>query len=147
MRGRVRRQSAEHPVADRPRTWSADKSDRRVLGAAVARLPAPTRRCRAAGTTSRRDLERYRTLQADIAAVDDEISVLLAVTDGQILTSLPGVAIVRAAAFAAHSLPISRFPAEHLYSATGLARRSTSRRPYVAAEGSSARAWPSTATR
>lgn len=38
------------------------------------------------------------------------------------LTSLPGVAAVRAAAFAAHSLPIERFPtAERLYSATGLA--------------------------
>lgn len=48
--------------------------------------------------------------------------MLLQGTDGQILTSLPGVAIVRAAAFAAHSLPISRFhDAEHLYSATGLA--------------------------
>ncbi|WP_372513966.1 transposase [Mycobacterium interjectum] len=38
------------------------------------------------------------------------------------LTTLPGVASIRAAAFAAHSLPIERFPdAEHLYSATGLA--------------------------
>lgn len=69
-----------------------------------------------------RDLERYGILRVDIAAVDEEIAVLLATTDGQVLTSLPGVAIVRAAAFAAHSLPIDRFPdAEHLYSATGLA--------------------------
>jgi transposase len=69
-----------------------------------------------------RDLERYRILRADIAALDDEIAVLLADTDGQVLTSLPGVAVLRAAAFAAHSLPISRFPdAEHLYSANGLA--------------------------
>jgi transposase len=69
-----------------------------------------------------RDLERYRILRVDIAALDDEIIVLLAASDGQVLTSLPGVAILRAAAFAAHSLPISRFPdAEHLYSATGLA--------------------------
>ena len=38
----------------------------------------------------------------------------------RVLTSLPGVASNRAAAFAAHSLPIARFPdAEHLYSATG----------------------------
>ncbi len=38
------------------------------------------------------------------------------------LTSLPGVGPIRAAAFAVHSLPIARFPdAEHLYSATGLA--------------------------
>lgn len=69
-----------------------------------------------------RDLARYRTLQADIAAVEEEITLLLARTDGQVLTSLPGVATIRAAAFAAHSLPIARFPdAEHLYSATGLA--------------------------
>lgn len=69
-----------------------------------------------------RDLARYRALQIDIAELEDEIKMLLAVTDGQILTSLPGVAAVRAAAFSAHSLPIARFPdAEHLYSATGLA--------------------------
>ncbi len=47
---------------------------------------------------------------------------LLEGTDVQILTTLPGVAVIRAASFAAHSLPIDRFPdAEHLYSATGLA--------------------------
>jgi len=69
-----------------------------------------------------RDLERYQALQADITELDEEIKILLAGTDGQILTSLPGVAATRAAAFAVHSLPISRFPdAEHLYSATGLA--------------------------
>ena len=69
-----------------------------------------------------RDLDRYRRLLLDVAAVEDEITVLLARTDGQVLTSLPGVAVSRAAAFAAHSLPIARFPdAEHLYSATGLA--------------------------
>ncbi|OBB33372.1 hypothetical protein A5792_09470 [Mycolicibacterium peregrinum] len=69
-----------------------------------------------------RDLDRYRCLQSDIAAVGEEIEQLLADTDGQILTTLPGVASIRAAAFAAHSLPIERFPdAEHLYSATGLA--------------------------
>jgi transposase len=69
-----------------------------------------------------RDLERYRILRAHITALDEEIAVLLAATDGQVLTSLPGVAILRAAAFAAHSLPIDRFPdAEHLHAATGLA--------------------------
>ena len=49
-------------------------------------------------------------------------SQLLADSAGQVLISLPGVAIIRAAGFAAHSLPINRYPdAEHLYSATGLA--------------------------
>jgi transposase len=69
-----------------------------------------------------RDLDRYRRLRTDIDAFDGEVVALLAETDGQILTTLPGVASIRAAAFAAHSLPIERFPdAEHLYSATGLA--------------------------
>lgn len=69
-----------------------------------------------------RDVHRYRTLQCDITSLDEEITGLLAATDGQILTTLPGVAVTRAAAFAAFSLPIRRFPdAEHLYSATGLA--------------------------
>ena len=69
-----------------------------------------------------RDLDRYRRLQADIATIDEEIAGLLAATTGQILTTLPGVSTIRAAAFAAYSLPIERFPdAEHLYSATGLA--------------------------
>ena len=67
-------------------------------------------------------MARWRALTADIAAVDGEIAALLAGSDGQVLTTLPGVAASRAAAFAAISLPINRFPsAEHLYSATGLA--------------------------
>jgi transposase len=69
-----------------------------------------------------RDLARYRSLQIDIAVHEREIEELLAGTAGQVLTSLPGVAVIRAAAFAAHSLPIEKFPnAEHLYSAAGLA--------------------------
>jgi transposase len=39
-----------------------------------------------------------------------------------VLLTLPGVATIRAASFAAFTLPIERFPsAEHLYAATGLA--------------------------
>src|SRR4051794_17974645 len=84
-------------------------------------LPPPADACaRAARLT--RSLARWRALNADIAAVDNDIAALLAGSDGQILTTLPGVATSRAAAFAAFSLPIARFPtAEHLYSATGLA--------------------------
>ena len=84
-------------------------------------LPPPVdAEARAARLT--RSLARWRTLTGDIAAVDGEITVLLADSDGQVLTTLPGVATSRAAAFAAFSLPIARFPsAEHLYSATGLA--------------------------
>ncbi|MCU1671100.1 MAG: transposase [Blastococcus sp.] len=70
----------------------------------------------------RRSMARWRALNTDIAAVDGEIAALLAGSDGQVLTTLPGVAASRAAAFAAFSLPIARFAsAEHLYSATGLA--------------------------
>jgi transposase len=69
-----------------------------------------------------RAVRRWRTLTSDITAAGTEIEVLLAATDGQVLTSLPGVKAIRAAAFAAVSLPVSRFPtAGHLYSATGLA--------------------------
>jgi transposase len=69
-----------------------------------------------------RDVARLQALHADIIVVEAELGELLSSSDGQVLTSLPGVAVVRAAGFAAHSLPVSRFPdAEHLYSATGLA--------------------------
>jgi transposase len=65
---------------------------------------------------------RAQDLQSDIATADEQLEVLLAQTPGQILTSLPGVATVRAAAFSAFTLPIDRWPTpEHLYSATGLA--------------------------
>ena len=68
------------------------------------------------------DLDRLDTLLRALANTDQQQALLLAQSEGQVLTSLPGVAVVRAAAFAAHSLPIERFPtAEHLYSATGLA--------------------------
>jgi transposase len=69
-----------------------------------------------------RDLERFKALERDIAHVEAQIGTLLASTDGQVLTTLPGTATVRAAAFACHALPIARFPTpEHLYSASGLA--------------------------
>jgi transposase len=69
-----------------------------------------------------RDLDRWHALRADITTLEAQIAKLLATTPGQILTTLPGVGIVRAAAFTAYSLPIDRFPTpEHLYSATGLA--------------------------
>jgi transposase len=69
-----------------------------------------------------RDLRRWQDLQCDIALADGQLDALLAETAGKILTTLPGVAVVRAAAFSAYTLPIERWPtAEHLYSATGLA--------------------------
>lgn len=69
-----------------------------------------------------RSVTRWQDLRDDIACVDAEIGALLADTAGQVLTTLPGVGITRAASFAAFSLPINRFlSAAHLYSATGLA--------------------------
>ena len=69
-----------------------------------------------------RDLARFDALREDIAFVEGQIEPLLANSAGEVLTSLPGVWIVRAAAFAAHTLPVERFTTpEHLYSATGLA--------------------------
>jgi transposase len=88
-----------------------------------------------------RDLTRHQALQADIAAVEAQLTRLLAATAGQVLTTLPGVAAVRAASFAAHSLPIDRFPTpEHLYAATGLApaawqSASLTRRGHISRQG------------
>ncbi len=68
------------------------------------------------------DLRRWKQLSLDIQLADDQLTGLLAQSDGQILTTLPGVAVVRAAEFSAYTLPIDRWPTpEHLYSATGLA--------------------------
>jgi hypothetical protein len=68
------------------------------------------------------DLRRWQQLSLDIQLADDQLTGLLAQSDGQILMSLPGVAVVRAAEFSAYTLPIDRWPTpEHLYSATGLA--------------------------
>lgn len=78
---------------------------------------APLRAARMA-----RDLARLDAMRDDIAFVDGQIERLLADSAGQILTTLPGVRTTRAAAFAAHTLPVERFATpEHLYSATGLA--------------------------
>jgi transposase len=69
-----------------------------------------------------RDVARWQALEGDVDAVEEQIASLLAETSGQVLMTLPGVAAMRAAAFAAHALPIERFPtAERLYSFTGLA--------------------------
>ena len=52
-----------------------------------------------------RDLQRYLPLRADIDTLEWEVEVLLALTGGQVLTSLPEVASTRAAAFAVHRPP------------------------------------------
>jgi transposase len=86
------------------------------------RLLAPPPDAELRATRLGRDLARWQALQEDIALADTQLGDLLARTAGQILTTLPGVAVVRAAQFSAFTLPIERWPTpEHLYSATGLA--------------------------
>jgi hypothetical protein len=115
-----------------PGARPAHHDQRPVLGrplAPLAPLPATTRRCTATAPRRAhrlgRDLERWPALQADIAQLQAQIATLLAATPGQLLkllTTLPGVAAVRAAACAAPSRPVARFPTpEHLDAATGLA--------------------------
>lgn len=97
----------------------------RIAGYWAARwkalLPAPAdapARARRLGA----DLERLGALQGDIAELDRQIAQLLGETAGEVLTTLPGVSSIRAATFAAFTLPVERFAsAEHLYAATGLA--------------------------
>ena len=94
-----------------------------------------------------RDLARFRALQIDIAAIEEEMKAWLAATDGQILTSLPGVAVLRAAAFAAHTLPIARFPTPSTSTPPPVwPRRSMSPPACASAAGSPDRDWPSIAT-
>jgi transposase len=90
-------------------------------GRRKACLPPPADAAARAGRLGR-STARWQAIRAGIAAAGAGIELLLAGTGGQILTSLPGAAVARAAGFAAFSLPIERFPpAGHLYSATGLA--------------------------
>jgi hypothetical protein len=55
-------------------------------------------------------LERLRALLRALAAVDAQTATRLAQTEGQVLTTRPWVAVVRAAGFAAHSLAVERYP-------------------------------------
>lgn len=112
-------------------------SKRSLLARAPGRMTAPTaafwaerwkRLLAAPGDAESRaerlagDLRRWRDLHGDIARAEEQLGDLLAQSAGQILTTLPGVAVVRAAEFSAYTLPIERWPTpEHLYSATGLA--------------------------
>lgn len=136
VRGHVLRPPPD-PILGRPRTRASDQDQRPVLGAAMEGVPAATGRCRAARTKAGRDLERDRMLQADISVLDEEIKILLAGTDGQILTSLPGVA----ATGWPHSRPLAcPLPGSPTPSTStpppAWRRRCRSRRPCASAAGS-----------
>jgi transposase len=66
----------------------------------------------------RRDLERFKALERDVAHLEAQLTTLLESTDGQLLTTLPGTATVRAAALC---LPRAADRALRDYSASGLA--------------------------
>jgi Transposase len=94
-----------------------------------------------------RDLARHRLLQGDLAAVEGQISRLLAATPGQILTTLPGVATVRAAALPPTACPSTGSPP--LSTCTpppGWPPPPGSRPASSAAAASAAKACPNTAT-
>ena len=119
----VRRPATDGAVAAGPRRRAGSPRRRRATGSTDGGgcLPPPADADLRAERLGR-DLARYQALQADIAAVEGQISRLLAATDGQILTTLPGVAVdagrrVRRPQPADRAVP----DAEHLYSATGLA--------------------------
>lgn len=98
------------------------KSDAEWWSQRWQRLLAPPPDAELRARRLAREQARWQELARDIADIEAEIETLLAQTPGQILTSLPGVAATRAAAFCAFTLPIERWPTpEHLYSATGLA--------------------------
>ena len=95
-----------------------------------------------------RDLRRWQGLQHDIALGEVQLGELLAQTAGRILTTLPGVAVVRAAEFSAYSLPVERWATpEQLCSATGLATATYQFSTSPAAGASAAKVSASTATR
>ena len=122
LRGRVRRPPAVAAVAAGPRRRPADRCDGPVLGGPVARAchHQPTPSCapqRLGGTST-----AIRLCRPTSPFVDARARRLLADTPGQILTTLPGVAAVRAAGVrrpqpADRAVPRRR----HLYAATGLA--------------------------
>ncbi|HZV73323.1 MAG TPA: transposase [Conexibacter sp.] len=122
MRRRVRGQGAFAALAPGSSTGPDDRRDGRLLVGALEAPAGPPADAELRAARLGRDLRRWQDLQADIALAEEQLAVLLAQTPGQVLTSLPGVAVVRAAAFSAFTLPIERWPTpEHLYSATGLA--------------------------
>lgn len=106
------------------------------------RLPEAERQARLAIVRS--DTQRLRDLIDELASTEALTADLLSETPAAVLTSLPGVAAVRAAQYAAALGDPDRFPsAEHAYRASGLVpsqydSAGTSRRGTIGREGSAA---------
>ena len=149
VRGRVRRPGADSRSLTGPGTGAADEPTA-ATGSSGGAAACHRRRCRA--TRARRlgrDLDRYRTLQADIAAArgrDRDAAGGHRRSDpdhpargrGHPCRGVRGVTACRSTGSPMPSIS-TRPPA--------WPPRSTSRRPCTVAAGSPARAWPSTATR
>jgi len=88
---------------------------------AAARTALPTAEAGVARQVLTADLALLADLDAQIAAAEDRIAVLLPATEYAVLTTVPGWGTVRAAAYAAALGPISRWPAAaKIYRAAGL---------------------------
>lgn len=104
------------------------------------RLPEPERQARLA--IVHRDTRQLHALLAELEHADALLDQLLQATPARVLTSLPGVAGIRAAAYAAALGEVGRFPsAEHAYRASGLVpsqydSAGSSRRGGIGREGS-----------
>ena len=137
---------APTPVADRT-AGPAHQPHRRLLDHPLAGLFAAAGGCRATCRRLGRDLARYQALLADITAQEQEIKALLAGTQGQVLTSLPGVAENRAprSRYIACRSQVPRRRAPLLRNRPRPGDVSV-RNPAQAGAGSPVRAWPSTVT-
>ena len=97
-------------TVEQSRSWSA-----RTAEVPLRQLVAVARQVLTA------DLALLADLDAQIAAAEDRIAVLLPATEYAVLTTVPGWGTVRAAAYAAALGPISRWPAAaKIYRAAGL---------------------------
>jgi hypothetical protein len=113
VRGRVRRSSPIQALLARAGARPHDRRDRGVFGPAAgsgcwARRPTPSCAPRASGAICADGRTSSATSRSPTA--DGELGALLARTAGRILITLPVVAVVRAAAFSAYTLPIERCP-------------------------------------
>jgi len=105
----------------------AARRDVRVSGpvaqrlVAAARAALPTDQAGVARQVLTADLALLADLDSQIGDVDARLAALVPITDYQVLTSVPGWGVLRAAAYAAAVGPLDRWPsAKQVYRAAGL---------------------------